>query len=271
MISEKLKFDFSFYGMSLLAIYSGYYTEWIIFFITIAIHECGHLVMASIFKWKLKDIKIFGYGGVMTFEGELNKSNMEDISVSFGGILFNILFLLVILSIPTRFLDIQNLRIQSLYIQAQLFVIAFNLLPLPPLDGNRIMISLLSLFFPYKYVLSFNKWISFILLGVIYVVTIYYDFRQYFIIITYISISTIRFNRQIPYLFQRFVLQKKMYNNPGLSMKTTILSNHYWEMFLYKVYQNGFLINNRLYNETQLLDVKYGDNFLSLIDDKRKY
>ena len=99
MRPKRIKFDPSFYAMTLLAIFLGYLNEYIIFALTILVHECGHLMMAAFYNWRFERIKFFAFGGIMEFQGELNKSNVEDFVVSSGGIVFNFLcFLLLILA-----------------------------------------------------------------------------------------------------------------------------------------------------------------------------
>ncbi|HAX72691.1 MAG TPA: peptidase M50 [Firmicutes bacterium] len=257
MKSEKLIFDRSFYFMCLLVIFTGRYTEWVIFMISIFFHECGHILMAKVLKWELKEVRVFGFGGFMQFTGELNKSNREDLLISMSGIAVNILILCLLCLIPKQFLTIRNLRLQNMFIQAQLFIIVYNLIPLPPLDGNRILINLLSMIFPYKRVLKLNSWISFIILGAILCLTFYYDFRQYYMAIGYVLFSTIKFVKQAPYLYQRFILQKVNAKNTGLSTKTSTLINEDWESVIYKGYNNQFFIRNKKYDEQKLLKVKY--------------
>ena len=79
MQNNYIKFDISFYIITILAISLGFVDQYIIFVVTILIHELGHLVMAAICRWKLEELKFSGIGGVLSFSGELNKSNKEDL------------------------------------------------------------------------------------------------------------------------------------------------------------------------------------------------
>ena len=76
MRKNRLKFDLSFYAMTLLAIMLGYLNEYVIFALTIIVHECGHLTMAFFHKWELEELKFFAFGGIMQFKVDFNKSNM---------------------------------------------------------------------------------------------------------------------------------------------------------------------------------------------------
>ena len=60
------------------------------------LHECGHLMMAFFYKWDLVELKFFAFGGIMQFKGELNKSNKEDLIISSGGILFNVIMFIIL-------------------------------------------------------------------------------------------------------------------------------------------------------------------------------
>lgn len=140
MTKEKVKLDWSFYTITLLAILTGYFNQYFIFAITILIHELGHLVMAFFFKWELIELKFFAFGGVMKFKGELNKSNVEDLIISIGGILMNLILLIGLLLFQNQERSVIAQKFYSDWVWAQTFVILFNLVPLPPLDGSRLLI-----------------------------------------------------------------------------------------------------------------------------------
>lgn len=270
MTKEKVKLDWSFYAITLLAILTGYFNQYFIFAITILIHELGHLVMAFFFKWELDELKFFAFGGVMKFKGELNKSNVEDLIISSGGILMNFILLIGLLLFQSQERSVIAQKFYSDWIWAQTFVILFNLVPLPPLDGSRLLMDLLSFFIPYKVVLKRIKYFNWALIGVIVFFTFSYDIRQLYLMVSFLGYSTIRFNYQIFYLFQRFLLQKKMYRNVDLPRKTTTIHGGDWEEHLYRGYLNLFQFNHHLHDELTWLKLKFGENDALVIDAQIK-
>ncbi len=270
MRKNRLKFTPSFYAMTLLAIMLGYLNEYVIFALTIIIHECGHLAMAFFYKWELEELCFFAFGGIMQFKGELNKSNKEDLLISSGGILFNGMTLFILLFIRNHLQSNIHLYFCNYAIWAQVFVIIFNLIPLPPLDGSRLVSSILCYFWPYKAVLTIVKWLNIILIGMVMVITILYDIRQIVLIVSFLTYSTIKYNQQIYYLFQRFLLQKKMYINVDLPRKIIEIENDYWEDKIYRGYFNLFQVKNRLHEELKCLKLKYKENDSLIVDAQIK-
>lgn len=270
MHKNRLKFAYSFYAVTLLAIMLGYLNEYFIFALTIIIHECGHLTMAFFYKWELEELKFFAFGGIMTFKGELNKSNVEDFIVSSGGVLFNFITFLLLVFMRGKVRDFVNLNLYDYTIWAQLFVITFNLIPLPPLDGSRLIHAVLCCFFPYKAVLKIIKWFNIGLITVLTSITISYDIRQIFMIVSFLTYSTLRYNKCIYFLFQRFLLQKKMYTNVDLPRKIVKVSDDCLENNIYRGYLNLFQFKNRMHDEIKWLKLKYEENSSLIVDAQIK-
>lgn len=266
MFKNRLKFDPSFYAMTLLAIMLGYLNEYMIFALTIIVHELGHLTMAFFYKWSLVELKFFAFGGVMEFKGELNKSNKEDFIISSGGILFNIITLIILYVVKENIVSPIYMNFIDYAIWAQLFVIIFNSIPLPPLDGSRMIHAILCQFISYKKVLQLIKRMNCILIITFIAITTLYNIRQFFVIVIFLSYSTIKYNKQIDYLFQRFLLQKSMYVNVDLPKKIVKSSNDYWESKIYRGYLNIFEIKNRLYDEKKYLKLKYEEKETLFVD-----
>ena len=270
MRKNRLKFDPSFYAMTLLAIMLGYLNEYVIFALTIIVLECGHLTMAFFHKWELEELKFFAFGGIMQFTGELNKSNIEDFIVSSGGILFNFITLIILILMREKMSSFVNPMLYDYAIWAQLFVITFNLIPLPPLDGSRLINAILCCFFPYKTVLRIIRRLNMGLMTLFIGITILYDIRQLFIIVSFLTYSTLKYNKYIYFLFQRFLLQKKMYINVDLPRKIVKIRNDSLEDNIYRGYLNLFQVKNRLHDEMKWLKLKYEQNPSLIVDAQIK-
>ena len=270
MHQRRIKFDFSFYVMTLLVIMLGYLNEYVVFALTIMIHECGHLTMAFFYKWELEEAKFFAFGGIMKFKGELNKSNLEDFIVSSGGVLFNGIILAILILGRSKISPFVNESLYDYVIWAQLFVIVFNLIPLPPLDGSRLMHAILCCFFPYKTVLQMIKWINIGLISIFIFMTVLYDIRQLFFVISFLTYSTMRYNKDIYYLFQRFLLQKKTYTDSHLPRKVVEIRNDSLEDHIYRGYLNLFQVKNRLHGEMKWLKLKYEEKTSLIVDAQIK-
>lgn len=127
-----------------------YFTKQIdIYFIIIffcIIHELGHIIMGLILNFKPDKLEIKPYGLSISF-----KINIEDINIKIGnGNLLELKQIIVAISGPvvSLLLIILYSYIDPIYITKQdaiysnILILLFNLLPLYPLDGGRILNSI---------------------------------------------------------------------------------------------------------------------------------
>ena len=255
-----IKLEPTFYIMTVLAILLGHFNQFVIFGITLIVHEFGHFFMARLFKWELEELRLFGFGGVMRFRGELNKSNQSDLLVSLGGILFNGLFLGILLLFDQSTMPLLYLKRHQYLIFSQIFMIGFNLLPLPPLDGFRVLQAILAMVYPYKKVLRITRVFNVVFLVIIILLTIAFDLRQLLIIEGFLIHSTRTFNRESNFLFERFLLQKEFCRNAGLPQKKIDIKDGHWEDKLYRGHINYFCTGVGTSDEICWLAIKYGQN-----------
>lgn len=99
------------------------------------IHELGHMLTGILLKLKPKSLSFMPFGISITFETYEYKKLVEvkKILIAIAGPLTNL-----IICIATAFLHI-NLEIKELIIYSNVLIILFNLIPLYPLDGGRIL------------------------------------------------------------------------------------------------------------------------------------
>ena len=128
------------------------------------IHECSHLLAGIIFKMKIKKISLMPLGLSIEFKiapEEYNKkilnSNMlqvKKIIIAIIGAITNFIIALVV-----NYLNIDvNLKQNIIY--SNILIGVFNLLPIYPLDGGRVISSILNIFTNKKLSMIYVNYIS---------------------------------------------------------------------------------------------------------------
>ena len=140
---RELKFSmhpmFIILGIIMLIIGSG--SMFFICTISACLHELGHSVVAERFGYKMKKIKLMPFGAELhgdtdSFDGP------DEIYIAIAGPLVNLFICIVILGLwwvsPRVYSATEEL------FRTNLVMAIFNLLPLFPLDGGRVLLSIIS-------------------------------------------------------------------------------------------------------------------------------
>lgn len=209
-----------------ISIVTGTFVELIIIFTIVLIHEMGHYVMAKIFKWRIKRIMLWVFGGVMETEEHGNRSIKEDLLVTVAGPFQHlVIFLLLFFLLDIGLLSDVIFKTAVTYNTA---ILLFNLLPIWPLDGGKLVFFLLSMKLPYRkafdFILLFSMILSFVLIiGHI----IFYKFTLSFasIMIFLFIENRLEWKRRF-YVFIRFLLGRYEGKNAIRKLETIHIPGH---------------------------------------------
>ena len=246
----KIEFHYTYIIIALGFIITGYFPNLIIFTSLILIHECGHCLTAIYHKIKIEKIIIYPYGGLVKMNNPINTDINIELSIAIAGILFQTLYYFIIL-----FLFYQGIireYIFNLFTTYHTNILIFNILPIYPLDGSKIVNLLLSKILPYNTANKLNIIISIITL--LFIIIINYSYFNYttILIIAIIINNLVEYHHQLKYLFNKFLLERYLYH---IIYKKTKKINKLTDMYKEKTH---FLKENNIYiTEKQALSRKF--------------
>lgn len=142
----------------LASILTGFFVELLTLFGIVFIHELGHIAAAKGFGWRIKEVRLLPFGGVAEVEEQGSVSAWEELIVAVAGPLQNAV--MIALAWGMQSIGIWDDDWIQYFIQANLMIALFNLLPIMPLDGGKILQSMLSFWMSYRGTILFCTWSS---------------------------------------------------------------------------------------------------------------
>ncbi len=187
-----------FYLFAFLAVLTAHFQTLLEFMLVIFVHECGHILMAVFLHWNIKKILILPFGGMVEFQEQLNRPIHEEFLIVLAGPFFQILLYQIY---PTPF---------------HYPLLFFNLLPIYPLDGSKILFlcwNIIGTYYRSYYVLF---WISNLVIGIVFL------FCPLFfkLLVGYLWFLNIKLYRNISSLFLRFLFERYQSTFPYYRIQT---------------------------------------------------
>lgn len=148
----KIRFSVSFFLFAAFLLIAGDRLTFLVYILSVILHEYSHNLAGGFFHCKFSEVKLFAFGAVTYGDVEVLKPG-EEVIVSLAGPLFNALLALLFTAmwwiVPATYLFTDTV------VFANLSLALFNLLPVYPLDGGRILTCLLKQRFGYRRALRF--------------------------------------------------------------------------------------------------------------------
>lgn len=235
-----------FYIASFLCAITGYLKDFSIFMILIIIHELGHILSALFYKWNISKITLFPLGAVTFFDEKINRPIKEEFIIAISGIIMQCLFLKILSQLGS---------IHSFY-KAHLFLLFFNILPIYPLDGAKILNLIFN--FLLSFIKSYQLTIG-ISYGCIFSLFLIYKENLIFVLALFLLLHQVFLEmKKGNFLFYKFLLERHLYHFCFKKIKT--IKGYQLEK-MKRDYIHVFLIKKRIYKEEEVLK--------SLFDNKR--
>lgn len=198
----------------LASVVTGHFIELISLFVIVFIHELGHVAAARLFGIPVISIQMLPFGGVAVMEDTVHLSAGKEMMIALAGPFQNLL--LIVCAYFYQFIGYGDGAFLNYFIECNIIIALFNLLPVLPLDGGKISQAMISLLAPYHATLLWSIRISlFFSAMIIGVATIpslmgheHIEFNLLLIGI-FLLYSNWHDYRNLPYRFIRFLIQRE--------------------------------------------------------------
>ena len=243
----KLEFHYTFLIVALGFILTGYFSNLLVFLSIIIIHELGHYTIAKIVKLYPTKITIYPFGGITNINTPINTPIIKELLVAISGFVFQIIYYHIVILLYKNGLIREY--IFNEFTMYNYNILIFNILPIHPLDGSKIINLIFSYYIPYKKALYLNIIIS-IITGIILIGYSHNSFNYTTILIAGIIIDNlIKYHKNIKYYFNRFLLERYLYKFKYKKLKIiTKITNMYKAKKHIIKEKNAFLTEKQLLN-----------------------
>lgn len=200
-----------------ISVITAYFKEMMMLLLIIFIHEMGHAVCAQYFNWRIKSIGLLPFGGNLETEEYGNKSLKEDMLVVLAGPVQHIW--LIGISYLLYSLSVISYDTHQTFFYMNILLVLFNLLPIWPLDGGRLLFIGMARFYSFLDAQTYTLYISAAIAVIACMTWIIVEplNLNVWMIALFLCISLLMEWRQRYYAFMRFLLQRHYGNSKDLA------------------------------------------------------
>lgn len=221
------KIHSSFLIFLLLLLFSGYINYAVILLIIITFHEIGHIITIKSLGYKITKIVIYPIGGIITTNININISSNKLFLISISGILMQILL---------GFLIPNSINNYEVFHSLNIALIIYNLLPIYPLDGYKIYLSLIERCFSYSLCIKISYILS--MIGIF----ILFSYTKSIITFIYLYYLNIFYLLNYKYYMHKFLLERYLYNFKYCKIKyVSSINNIFKTRYNYIKYDNIYI------------------------------
>ncbi len=189
------------YIVALIYVVTGMFRPFFWIMSLIVVHECGHILMGLFFHWNIEKVVLMPMGGITIFKEALNRPIVEEFLIAFMGPFFQVVFFLLLRSkVPYPWFS-----------KANTALLLFNLLPMVPLDGSKLLHCLCDVIFPFERSHRIVLHVSFLLLISFGVFCIRFQNLILCIVIFCMTLKIIEEWKDASIRFDKFLLERYLY------------------------------------------------------------
>jgi len=189
-------------------ILTGHFWDVTATFFIIMMHELGHAYAALFFGWRLTSMELLPFGGVAKVDESGTRPFQEELIVTLSGPMQH--FWLPFVSSALLLTPYWNMTNHEMFLEKNWMILLFNMFPVWPLDGGKLLLIVLSRYFPYRRAYRLALLFSFLFLTLLTIWVVFHRtiLLNYFVIALFLLAMLIKEWRQQRYVFMRFLLDR---------------------------------------------------------------
>ncbi|MFE4714483.1 MULTISPECIES: M50 family metallopeptidase [Paenibacillus] len=197
----------------LFSVLTGQFLELLTLFTIVLIHELGHVCAALLAGVTVKSVQLLPFGGVAVIEDHGRLTAGKEIAIALAGPLQNGILMLFAWLVGS--LGLGNEAFLNYFIEANAIIALFNLLPILPLDGGKVLRAATSVICPYYFTLL---WCGRLSIAASVLVVVYAllplgaggGLRLNVLMIgAFLLYSNVTDQRNMPYVFMAFLMNRE--------------------------------------------------------------
>lgn len=201
------------------------------------------MLLAYLEQVEIKSIYLYPLGGISKLNIPLNISPRKEIIILIAGPLFQFIAYYILLRIMPTYKEVIK--------EYHFNILLFNLLPIYPLDGGKLLKILLELFLPFQISYKLTIYIGYIVTLIIFLSIKSKKINAFLLLLFLIVIITKEKNKK-EILYEKFLLER--YLNNFHFLKSKIINN---EKNFYRNNKHIIKENEKYYLEREYLEKKY--------------
>ncbi len=208
----KFKLNLLFLFVLIMFALSGLFIKASLTFLIVFIHELAHTITAKRLEVNVNEIELLPFGGVAKFKDLIQLEPRKEIKVALAGPILN--FTLVLIALLLLRYNIITTRYGIFFIRLNLTIGLFNLLPIFPLDGGRVLRAKFTIKYGFKEatykVLKYSKIVA-IIMAFIAIIGIYFGCVNILLLIIafFVYFTILKEGRYTAYVLMQYIAKKK--------------------------------------------------------------
>jgi len=204
--------------------------------IVVLIHELAHCFVCIHYGIDVSEVKLFVFGGVAKYKGDIESNPKQEVFIAMAGPVSNCILIMITLFI-VRIFNIEMNEIVQFFILSNSTISLFNLIPMLPLDGGRILRGFIGCYAGIKkatyIVVKLGYIICILLFGIGIYLALVYNIEYVFfnMLAVYLFVSNEKEKNRVDFIFiKNLVFKKKALFNEGIMDAKYIIAMEFIEI-----------------------------------------